>query len=508
MDNGHCPQICIAGPEGARCGCKPGFLSVNGGQLCEDVDECQVDEPCSQLCTNTKGSYECSCVAGYVLQQDQRTCKVVDGRPFWLVSSAHHVDTVFNSRDLNQLLYSAETIKDIAYNNKLSTLYTMTSAGVSWTSTLRPNTTLLYKLDGISPSGLAVDDVTGNLYVSGAIGADRSVVRVFSPAASADVTIVETDTLITDVVLDVQVGLLFWSEHVKPHTGRIYRSLMDGTLPRWLHDIEKVVYPVAMTLDAVKNRIYWADLNLQSISSSDYDGHRQRVVVGSTNGLPLSVTFFENRVTWSNVGDKKLFTQNLNGHGLVSTSLERVSHILSVHSVLDTNRTDPCATYPCGGGLCLLKSRQEFNCFCPPGARVASLNPFQCSRRQGDDMADQAASNHSVVTASVLISLSVFTLLVLFSWAYYRRWRRTAGSPLKFRFRNALGLAGEESSAWHEHDYSDSKMLFPRDDHRSESQSVPPFPLVKTKSLEGMQGLSPQQLLSSPHQVAENLLVR
>lgn len=516
LNNGHCPQLCMPGPDGPRCECNIGFASVDRGRMCVDVDECQADDPCSQLCTNTKGSYDCSCVAGYELQTDHRTCKVVEGRPFWLVSSAHHVDTVFNARELNQLIYSASTIKDIAFNNKESTLYTVTSEGVSWTSTLRSNTTLVYKLDQVSPSGLALDDVTGNIYVSGAVdsepGRDRSVIRVYSPSSSVDVTIVETDTLITDLVLDVGQGYLFWSEHVKPHTGRLYRSLMDGTLARWLHDIEKVVYPVAMTFDTIKSRIYWADLRLQSISSSDYDGHHQRVVVSNTNGLPLSVTFFENRVTWSNVNEKKLYTQNLNGHGLVSTSLDRVSHILSVHSVLDSNWADPCATAPCGNGLCLLKNNQQFNCLCPRGTGVASLNPFQCSQRQANDADDAdddddaaAASNQSVTVVSILISLSILTLLAIFGWAYYRRWQRTAGSPFKFRFRNAFGLV-EESTAWHEHDYSDSKMLFPRDEHQSESQSVPPFPLVKTKSLEGMQGLTPQQLLTPPDSMRENLL--
>ena len=501
--------MCVPGPDGPRCECKPGFLSIDHGRLCEDVDECQVDDPCSQLCTNTKGSYECSCVAGYELQQDHRTCKVVEGRPFWLVSSAHHVDTVFNARELNQLIYSPNTIKDIAFNNKNSTLYTVTSKGVSWTTTLRSNTTLIYELDKVSPSGLALDDVSGNIYISGTIesdpGRDRSVIRVYSPSASADVTIVETDTLITDLVLDVGQGFLFWSEHVKPHTGRLYRSLMDGTLARWLHDIEKVVYPVAMTFDTIKSRIYWADLRLQSISSSDYDGHRQRVVVSNTNGLPLSVTFFENRLTWSNVNEKKLYTQNLNGHGLVSTSLDRVSHILSVHSVLDSNLADPCATSPCGNGLCLLKNSQQFNCLCPRGASVASLNPFQCSQLRASDDSDDPTSNRSIVIAAVLISLSVLTLFAIFGWAYYRRWGRMAGIPFKFRFRNAFGLI-EESTAWHEHDYSDSKMLFPRDEHQSESHSVPPFPLVKTKSLEGMQGLTPQQLLTHPDSMRENLL--
>ena len=39
-----------------------------------DRDECQVS-PCDHLCTDTEGSFECSCMLGYELQADGLTCK-------------------------------------------------------------------------------------------------------------------------------------------------------------------------------------------------------------------------------------------------------------------------------------------------------------------------------------------------------------------------------------------------------------------------------------------------
>ena len=35
---------------------------------------------CSQTCTNTEGSYLCSCVEGYLLQPDNRSCKAKNGK--------------------------------------------------------------------------------------------------------------------------------------------------------------------------------------------------------------------------------------------------------------------------------------------------------------------------------------------------------------------------------------------------------------------------------------------
>ena len=41
------------------CQCRAGYESRDSGRRCVDVDECLVDDACSQLCFNTKGSYHC-----------------------------------------------------------------------------------------------------------------------------------------------------------------------------------------------------------------------------------------------------------------------------------------------------------------------------------------------------------------------------------------------------------------------------------------------------------------
>ena len=40
-----------------------------------DIDECATDNGgCEQNCTNSKGSYECSCKDGYELDDDKKGC--------------------------------------------------------------------------------------------------------------------------------------------------------------------------------------------------------------------------------------------------------------------------------------------------------------------------------------------------------------------------------------------------------------------------------------------------
>ena len=40
-----------------------------------DVNECQHSSTCHQICSNTAGSYRCSCYNGYQLRSDQHNCE-------------------------------------------------------------------------------------------------------------------------------------------------------------------------------------------------------------------------------------------------------------------------------------------------------------------------------------------------------------------------------------------------------------------------------------------------
>ena len=40
-----------------------------------DIDECMEYNDCHQNCTNTEGSYKCSCDLGFVLTDNNRTCE-------------------------------------------------------------------------------------------------------------------------------------------------------------------------------------------------------------------------------------------------------------------------------------------------------------------------------------------------------------------------------------------------------------------------------------------------
>jgi MYXO-CTERM domain-containing protein len=74
-NDGGCSQICTNTPGSFECSCSSGYALGSDGHSCEDVDECATNNgDCTHLCTNTPGSRACSCHPGYTLDTDGTTC--------------------------------------------------------------------------------------------------------------------------------------------------------------------------------------------------------------------------------------------------------------------------------------------------------------------------------------------------------------------------------------------------------------------------------------------------
>ncbi|KYQ51240.1 Epidermal growth factor-like protein 7 [Trachymyrmex zeteki] len=70
-----CPAPCLNGgtcTSSGKCMCPKGYT---GNQCQTDLDECVIEKPCGQLCTNLPGRYRCHCRVGFQLQEDGQSCR-------------------------------------------------------------------------------------------------------------------------------------------------------------------------------------------------------------------------------------------------------------------------------------------------------------------------------------------------------------------------------------------------------------------------------------------------
>ncbi|KAL8617491.1 hypothetical protein ACOMHN_062702 [Nucella lapillus] len=72
-----CQQLCTNTMGSYQCSCKTGYRThAANASLCTDIDECQENtHGCQHQCVNTEGSYQCSCFSGFTLNTtDLHTC--------------------------------------------------------------------------------------------------------------------------------------------------------------------------------------------------------------------------------------------------------------------------------------------------------------------------------------------------------------------------------------------------------------------------------------------------
>ncbi|CAH1781849.1 unnamed protein product, partial [Owenia fusiformis] len=74
-NNGGCDHTCSNTEGSYECSCNIGYALEDDNHGCKDINECATDNGgCEQTCSNTVGSYECSCNVGFILNNDNHGC--------------------------------------------------------------------------------------------------------------------------------------------------------------------------------------------------------------------------------------------------------------------------------------------------------------------------------------------------------------------------------------------------------------------------------------------------
>ncbi|XP_075157166.1 putative vitellogenin receptor yl isoform X2 [Haematobia irritans] len=357
---------------GAECICPRGFKHSQHKDLCMDIDEC-VEQygVCSQMCTNSAGSYRCHCDDGYILRSDNHTCEAVGEEALLLYTTQVTVMGLnLRSRRVYTVAKNLTKVIGVAYNGE----------HIYWTniqneaeSIVRSNPDgsqqeilLTSGLD--APEDLAVDWLTGNIYFSDNVMHHIAVCS--NDGHSCTVLVTEDVHQPRGVALWPQRGQIFWSDWGV--TPMIARSSMDGTNSRRLVT-DKIHWPNGVALDMHSDRVYWVDAKLATIESVRTDGSDRRIVLEDILKHPYGLAIFEEKIYWSDWGTKSIHSCNkFTGKDHKIVTKDRTIYALHIyHSAKQPKIAHACERARCSH-LCLLAENNKYTCACPDGMQLGS----------------------------------------------------------------------------------------------------------------------------------------
>ncbi|KAI4882735.1 hypothetical protein NFI96_028538 [Prochilodus magdalenae] len=380
----QCEHYCINTPQGAKCGCRAGFELQSDGLFCVDIDECKhAQSPvCSHKCHNTQGSYVCQCEPGFILEPDGSTCKSPE-EPHLL--AAVQYELLFKdlqSGNLQILLPPGQTpIFSLDYDWMEQKLF--------WVSLEEESIKFAFHGDkanikaivkGVKSDSIAVDWVGRNLYWVDGVARQILAVRLGSSLVKPRnyVVILEEDLeQPRSLILLPQKGMMLWSEI--GNEPRIERAGMDGT-QRKVVLRQSLSWPVAMAVDILTDRMYWADKKLKCIGSATLDGEDVRMLQLTETPSPFSVAVFNNMVYWSDTEKQAILGAQKNTGKNSTVILKRPGQpfgLKIVHPLMQPKLSKPCESFRCSH-ICLLTPGLQAVCRCPAGLLLAE-DGFTCS---------------------------------------------------------------------------------------------------------------------------------
>uniref|UniRef100_A0A8C5UEH1 EGF-like domain-containing protein n=2 Tax=Passeriformes TaxID=9126 RepID=A0A8C5UEH1_9PASS len=270
-----------------------------------DFDECTVYGTCSQTCTNTEGSYTCSCVEGYLLQPDNRSCKAknepVDRPPVLLIANSQNILATYLSGapvpNITPTSAKQTTAMDFNYvEDTVCWVHVGDSASQTVLKCAKiPNLKGFSSFQGLqgfqeNVEQMAIDWLTGNFYF-----VDDIDDRIFVCNKNGDTCVTLLDLELYNpkgIALDPAMGKVFFTDYGQ--IPKVERCDMDGQNRTKLVD-SKIVFPHGITLDLVNRLVYWADAYLDYIEVVDYEGkNRHTIIQGILIEHLYGLTVFEN----------------------------------------------------------------------------------------------------------------------------------------------------------------------------------------------------------------------
>ncbi|CAF4528652.1 unnamed protein product, partial [Rotaria sp. Silwood2] len=394
IDNGGCSHTCHRSPFGALCLCQPGFRVRNttNYKKCEDIDEC-TDDPntCHQYCLNTNGSFVCSCAEGFILQTDGHSCKIINETGIRLLTVRQATMEWFSPtlQTYGQINLGPNMRYIVAFDidNRTNTYFwSDLVTNIIYSRTERANNyTKLITSGNSYIADMAFDWIGHNLYWTDYM-LEHVEVSTFD-GRYRRILFHENLTNPWSIAVDPRAGLryLFLTDWGK--NPRIERASMDGQQRLSIVN-DSIEMPVGLTLDLIRQEIYFTDHHLNYIEVVNYNGENRRKILANTHFLhgPISINVYEQYLYWYDSYSNQVIRLNRFEHGIKSQKHETImsrSGVISMkmsHQIYQPYETNPCQQSRCTQ-LCLLSHSAPLGyiCACSTGF-ILDQDQITCSK--------------------------------------------------------------------------------------------------------------------------------
>lgn len=220
----NCSHSCQKTPEGHICYC-PGDMHLLQSDMSTCVDDHPCDQwgTCSQNCKRIgKKRFECFCLPGYFLKEDNTTCKSTHEDPPNLVFSNRHElreINLHNPSSFNSLISNLRNSIALDFYHQDKTYQ------IFWTDVVDDriykgslnggsliNINIIIQTGLATAEGLAVDWIGENLYW---VESNLDQIEVAKLNGSFRKTLISGEMFSPrSIALDPQIGMLFWTEYV------------------------------------------------------------------------------------------------------------------------------------------------------------------------------------------------------------------------------------------------------------------------------------------------------
>ncbi|XP_030747153.1 prolow-density lipoprotein receptor-related protein 1 [Sitophilus oryzae] len=361
-DKTHCSYSCKPTPLGPKCYCPSGQRPE--GSTCVDADECEYDDTCSQICTNNVGSYQCSCVSGYI--QNGTDCIAINvpatEPPSLIFSTQSELKRVtlegkawpgnstlqvLNSNAL-EFIHRDHTICYIHNNVSQSYIVCANINDLNQRWTLQVKSPLV-EVESIQQ--MAYDWVSGNWYFLE--DQKETIVLCNNALQWCNILVEQNLAKPRALALDPTTGYMFFTKW-GTSPPMLERCNLDGTGRKPIVDV-KIVYPYGVAVDYPTKYVFWVDTYLDYVEKVDYDGkNRKTMARGANVRNAYGVSVFQNRVFFSSWYNNSILEFNKfsqrNKNLLVYSVISNISRPFNLHVFHRQRQPDvahPCKTSHC-----------------------------------------------------------------------------------------------------------------------------------------------------------------